>query len=93
MSSNEIEKAYGTVIAYRRAGYGWLDWNGTRVWIHIRDVRDSQGCLLPALKVGQRLQFDVFDAPQGPRARNAKLLVDASRNAEVTTSVQDNQLQ
>jgi cold shock CspA family protein len=65
------EKAVGTVIAYRRAGYGWLDWNGTRVWIHVQDVRDKQGHLLPALKVGWTIQFDVTEAPKGPRARKA----------------------
>jgi cold shock CspA family protein len=70
------EKAVGTVIAYRRAGYGWLDWNGVRVWIHVQDVRDMHGHLVPALKVGMQIKFDVSEAPKGPRARNAAV-VDA----------------
>jgi cold shock CspA family protein len=75
------EQAIGTVIAYRRAGYGWLDWNGTRIWIHVQDVRDKQGHLLPALKVGWRIQCDVTPAPKGPRARNA-VVVDTTTNTE-----------
>jgi cold shock CspA family protein len=76
----------GIVTAYRRAGYGWLDWNGNRVWIHIRDVRDPLGHLLPALKVGQQIQFDVLDAPKGLRACNARLVVDAPRTTEVKSN-------
>jgi cold shock CspA family protein len=71
----------GIVIGYRRAGYGWLDWNGTRVWIHVQDTRDKQGHLLPALKVGWTIQFDVTEAPKGPRARNA-VVVDTTATEE-----------
>lgn len=72
----------GTVIAYRRAGYGWLSWNGERVWIHIQDVRDKQGHPVPALKIGWVVQFDVVEGPRGLRAMLARV-VDASSTAEV----------
>ena len=77
------EKVIGTVIAYRRAGYGWLDWNGTRVWIHVQDVRDKQGHLLPALKVGWTIQFDATESPKGLRARNARVIEATAANTEV----------
>jgi len=75
------DRAVGIVIGYRRAGYGWLDWNGVRVWIHVQDVRDQRGNLLPALKTGWHIQFDVSEAPKGPRARNA-VVIDATANTE-----------
>jgi hypothetical protein len=71
------EKAIGIVIAYLRAGYGWFDWNGERVWVHIQDTRDQNGRCLPALKVGQQFQFDVIEVPRGFRAKNARLVADA----------------
>ena len=71
------ERVIGIVIAYLRAGYGWLDWNGERVWVHIQDTRDQSGRCLPALKVGQQFQFDVIEVPRGFRAKNARLVADA----------------
>jgi cold shock CspA family protein len=76
------EKVVGTVIAYRRAGYGWLDWNGTRVWIHVQDVRDGNSHLVTALKVGQRIKFEAVETRKGLRARNARVI--AAANTEVS---------
>ena len=73
----------GTVIGYRRSGYGWLDWNGKRVWVHIRDTHDNQGHLLPALKVGWKIRFELTETPQGFRAMNARVVaVDEERPEE-----------
>jgi cold shock CspA family protein len=72
-----IEKPVGTVIAYKRAGYGWLDCDGTRVWIHVQDARDKKGHLMSQLKVGWTIQFDVTESPKGPRARNAVVVETA----------------
>ena len=43
----EIERPIGIVIAWRRSGYGWFDWNGKRVWIHIQSpaTRTVAACL------------------------------------------------
>jgi cold shock CspA family protein len=79
------EKLVGIVIAYLRAGYGWFDWNGNRVWVHIQDTRDANGRCLPALKVGQQFEFDVTEVPRGLRAKNARLVADAVDD-EVTTN-------
>ena len=68
------EKYTGTVIAWRRSGYGWLSWGDQRVWLHVQDVRDPQGRYVPALQIGQQIQFDVIQAPKGPRAKNARIV-------------------
>jgi cold shock CspA family protein len=79
------DRPIGIVLAYLRAGFGWLDWNGERVWVHIQDTRDQNGRCLAALKVGQQFQFDVIEVPRGFRAKNARLVADAAE-AEVSTN-------
>ena len=64
------ERAVGTMTSFRAEGYGWLSWNGTCVWIHIRDTRDN-GKIPAALKQGWRIEFDVTETPRGLRAMNA----------------------
>lgn len=71
----------GTVVNYRRSGYGWLDWDGQSVWLHIQDVRDK-GHMLPELRVGQRIEFDLKVTPKGLRAINARVV--ETINAEGT---------
>jgi cold shock CspA family protein len=80
-------KYIGIVIAWRRSGYGWLGWGDQRVWLHIQDVRDQQGRYVPALQVGQSIEFDVIQAPKGPRAKNARIVeVDTLSSPEVPTN-------
>ena len=82
MVATGTERATGTVTAYRRSGYGWLDWNGRAVWLHIQDVRDQRGHLMPALKVGWTIEFDVVEAPKGLRARNARVVETTNTEAQ-----------
>jgi cold shock CspA family protein len=77
----------GTVISFRREGYGWLQWSdldGTdnTVWIHVQDTKNKQGRPLPALRPGWKIQFDVVETPRGLRARNA-IVVDTAIPNEV----------
>lgn len=81
------EKHIGPVVVYNRSGYGWLDCNGDRIWVHIQDCRDQNGRCLPALKVGQQFEFDIVNAPKGVRAKNARLVVEASGSAEGPANV------
>jgi cold shock CspA family protein len=66
------EKHIGTCIGYRRSGYGWLDCNGVRIWVHIQDCRDYDGHLMAGLKVGLRMKFEIVEEPKGLRAINAR---------------------
>lgn len=74
LSSTAIERPVGRVIAWRRSGYGWLAWRDQRVWLHVSDVRDEQGRYVPALQIGQSVEFDVIPAPKGLRAKHAKVV-------------------
>jgi cold shock CspA family protein len=82
---SDITRYTGTVVAYRRSGYGWLDWEGHPVWIHIMDVRDHTGHLLPVLKVGQQVLFTLTESPKGYRARNATVLAVKPTTTEDTS--------
>lgn len=70
----QTKEAIGTVISYRREGYGWLNWDGKTVWIHIKNVRNDQGQVLPALKVGQQVQFTPLEGPRGLQATHARVI-------------------
>jgi cold shock CspA family protein len=78
----------GTVTAYRKSGYGWLDWDGKPVFIHIADTHDKTGHLLPALKVGWKIQFEVLETPKGFRAMHARVVdIETTNNTEETDHV------
>ena len=83
----QTERPIGEVASYRRAGYGWLSWNNTCVWIHIQDTKNAQGLMPSALKPGWKIQFDVVETPRGLRARNA-VIVDTAIPNEVSTCPQ-----
>lgn len=85
-SAPEIEIYTGIVVTYNRAGYGWLDCDGNRIWVHIQDTRDANGRCLPALKVGQQFRFNIVNGPKGVRAKNARA-VEASGSAEGPANV------
>jgi cold shock CspA family protein len=85
-------KEVGTVIGYRRSGYGWLDWNGVRLWIHIQDVRNADGHMASELKVGQRIKFEVVENAKGKRAVNARVIETTTASTiEVKADVRANQ--
>jgi hypothetical protein len=50
------------------------------VFIHIQDTHDNQGHLLPALKVGWKIQFEVLETPKGFRAKHARVVVVETTN-------------
>jgi cold shock CspA family protein len=81
-------KEYGTVIGYRRSGFGWLDWNGVRLWIHIQDVKNADGHMASDLKIGQRVKFEVTENAKGKRAINARVVdTTAAPTIEVKSDV------
>jgi len=74
----------GIVVSYRAAGYGWANWDGKTVYVHITDTRDKNGDgPLPQLKCGWKIEFDVTETPRGLRARNVRVVDPAVPNEAV----------
>ena len=39
MTNLKNDKVTGTVVAYKKGGYAWLDYLGEHVFLHIQDVK------------------------------------------------------
>lgn len=61
----------GTVKWYdSRKNYGFIEReNGSDVFVHESEIKGAR-----ALAEGDRVEFEVEQAPKGPRAKNVKLL-------------------
>ena len=65
------DRVTGTVVAYKKRGYAWLDFAGQHVFCHIQDVRGRT-----VLHEGELLEFKLIQTPKGLRALKAVVIAD-----------------